>query len=645
MSALAGVVFFGDEAAPIGMIEKMTAAMRHRGPDGIRHRQLGGAAFGFCMLHTTPESEQECQPLLLDEGRGMLVFAGRVDNRARLRKDLQAMSVTLRDDSDAELVLRAWECWGEECPNRLVGDFVFFVWCSRKRQIFAARDVAGVRHCYYSAGNGWFAFSSELRPMFATGLIERKLNKDFFFDYIGDQFDRIDGSISWFEGINRLPHAHAMRVSAEGMKIWRYWEVEKMSPQRLGSIEEYREGFAHVLTEAIECRLRSNGPVGVMLSGGIDSSAITGLICKKLQHRLSQPLQSYSLVRADRKNCLDWPHIQAMLADNPGIDATVIDSDLSSAHCLQLIEQISHLDAPQSLAEALPHIILAEAAQRRGCRVLIDGFAADMLFMLPDTSLDYAFKYGRWASVPAIMRSAFTHRIAGIGGNLLRVAAREFLPSFIANPARRYNQRRTHHKNLASTLLNHALLRKSLALDYVDRRTTLREHLDAPLLAARPHSPELQSLIRSVLAYGYEINETLFGQHSVELRGPFSDRRVLEFAFGMPLEAKFSLGWTKRFLRESVAGNVPDSVRYRTVIAGHPGWKFCQSLIQHWMEAAPQSWFSPRNDGYLQEWLDREALERMFDDAGNPGGYESALRVLKLAVLCRWLHTFENRRR
>lgn len=637
MSAIAGIMFFDDRPLPTELIKRMTSDMAQRGPDGIHHWQQGGAAFGHCMLCTTTESLHEHQPLMLEDGSAVLVFSGRIDNRQQLRRDLLAHDLPLRDNTDAELVLRAWQCWGDDSPDHLLGDFVYFVWCSRSRRLFGARDVAGVRHCYYAAGKGWFAFSSEMQPLFSTGLLQRRLNKDFLYDYLGDQFDRIDGSNSWFDGVQRLPLAHCIVVTPDSCRSWRYWKVEHQPQQNFSSMQQCREGFVEVLTQAIDCRLRSNGPVGVMLSGGMDSSSITGVISKRLQHRLQQPLHSYSLVGADREHCLDWQHIQTMLADNPHLSPTIIDSNLTFAQCHRLVEQIAQLDNPHAMMEALAHLPIAEAAQARGCRVLLDGFASDMLFQSPEASLELAFRYRKWTSVPAIVAGWHRHRVSGLSGNLLRLAVRELLPSALAEHARRYNRQRRHRLELENSIAN-SLLRRPHALAYLNDRQALRRQLDEPLLAARPLAPELPAFLRPMLGYAYEVNEPLFARHHVELRGPFCDRRVLEFAFAMPLEAKLSSGWTKAFLRECMEGFFPDSVRYRRQVFGHPGADFMQTLIRHCARHEQQYWLSPAKDDRLRELLDTEAVDELFAAAVTADDYETAAKWMKLAVLNRWLY-------
>lgn len=640
MSAIAGIVFFNEAPLPHGLIERMTAAMAVRGPDGIQHWQSTSTAFGHCRFCTTPESLHEQQPLLLEDGSAVLVFAGRIDNRGELRRDLLAHGLPLRDDTDAELVLRSWQCWGEDSPNRLLGDFVYFIWCSKTRRLFGARDVAGTRNCYYAAGNGWFAFASEMQALLATGLLAARVNKEFIYDYLGDEFDRIDANASWFEGIQRLPLAHCINATAAGHNSRRYWQVESQPQRTFASMDECREAFLEVLTQAVECRLRSNGPVGVMLSGGMDSSAITALACKRLQHRLQQPLHSYSLVRAQPQQCVDSPYIQAMLADNP-LQATIIDSNLSAEQFQRYLVMIASMESPHGITDAMPHLPIAEAAQARGCRVLLDGFAADLLFRSPESSLELAFKHHKWSSLPAILSSWRQHRIDGAGNRLLRLAARELLPTALTGPYRRYNQQRRQRLDLEASIGN-SLLRRQDAIGHINSRQALRQQLDLPISAARPLAPALPALLRPMLGYAYEVNEPLFARHHVELRGPFSDRRVLEFAFSMPLEAGFALGFYKSFLRECMTGYIPDSVLRRSQIIGHPGGWFFEGLMNYSKTEAQEFWNLPAKDDVLKRLLDAKAVDRLFTAVSTTAEFEAAGKWMKLAVLSRWLHTFDR---
>jgi asparagine synthase (glutamine-hydrolysing) len=167
MSGITGLYNLDGRPADDLLLRRMAAAIEHRGPDGIRYWVNGPVGLGHLMLQSTPESAHEKQPLANGDATLCLTLDGRVDNRSELRHGLESRGFSPRDDSDAELVLRAYECWGEGCPNRLLGDFAFAIWDAGKRQLFCARDHVGVSPFYYHRSASLFAFGSEIRSLLA----------------------------------------------------------------------------------------------------------------------------------------------------------------------------------------------------------------------------------------------------------------------------------------------------------------------------------------------------------------------------------------------------------------------------------------------------------------------------------------------
>ena len=304
----------------------MTAAMVRRGPDGLDHWRKGNVALGQCMLCTTPESLEETQPLTNEEESLVLVLDGRVDNWQELRRELLGKGAELRSRADAELVLRAYEVWGEACPSKIIGEYVFCIWDARKQRLFAARDAAGTRHFYYHQGKGWFGFASEIKGLLALSRVERRLNESRLLDYLVVEFDRDDEVGTFYQGILRMPAGHAMSVTAEGTRVWRWWNPGELTEQRFASLEECTEAFIDQLRVAVKCRLRSVKPVGAMLSGGMDSSAIVGLISKEFRDELREPLRTFSLIREDRENCPDWRSVEQILNADPWLQPTIVTS-------------------------------------------------------------------------------------------------------------------------------------------------------------------------------------------------------------------------------------------------------------------------------------------------------------------------------
>ncbi len=184
------------------------------------------------------------------------------------------------DVTDAELILRAYKRWGERSPEHLLGDFAFAIRDAHRDVLFCARDHFGVKPFYYHHAPGrLFCFASEIKGLLALAEVPRRLNETRVADYLVPLLE--DKVITFYEEIVRLPPAHRMTVSRDGVRIEEYWALDPTREIRMKSGEEYAEAFREIFTEAVHCRLRSAFPVGSMLSGGLDSSSIV-CVARKL---------------------------------------------------------------------------------------------------------------------------------------------------------------------------------------------------------------------------------------------------------------------------------------------------------------------------------------------------------------------------
>jgi asparagine synthase (glutamine-hydrolysing) len=639
MSGIAGIVHFDGAPVAPDLIEKMTSAMAQRGPDGIDHRLHGSVALGQCMLRTTPESLEEHQPLCNEDGRLVLVMDGRVDNYEELRRELLARGARLRDRSDAELVLTAYEVWGEDCPDRIIGEFVFFIWDARQQRLFGARDAAGTRHFYYHAGDGWFAFASEIKGLLALGRIEPKLNESRLLDYLVDEFDRDDEIGSFYQGIDRIPAGHAISVTDQGVKTWRYWNPGKLPALEFASQEECEEAFLEQLRVAVKCRLRSIGPVGAMLSGGMDSSSIVGLISKEFRADLAQPLKTFSLIREDRENCPDWRAIREMLKDD-WLDPVVITSALSSDLCRTYFDNIKNLNEPFALSQGFTDSLVFDAARQNGCRVVLDGMAGDLLFYSFDRSLDCILREKRFAHIPALFAACRRH---GIDNGLWRAFAWKSLRLVTPEKVRVVYRKLRDRKRLsgaklwgaAGDILN--LLHRETARQFLATRYAQRQQAAANLKPGNDQRSHARNFTSGLLSFAHEVNGQIALSMGVEPRSPFSDRRVIEFAIRMPLAAKLCVPWYKHMLRNCMAGILPEEVRWRPDIGNHPGWKFFERLSTEMAQNAPEIWNRPIVDGTLGRWIDASMLTRSSGEYLRGGGQTVGGSVFGLAILAKWL--------
>ncbi len=630
MSAIAGIVHFDGAPLEPGLIARMTASMAQRGPDGIEHWQRSHVALGQCMFRTTPESLAEHQPHTNEDESLVLVMDGRVDNRDELRHNLLAQGAILRDRTDAELVLRAYETWGEESPDRIIGEFVFFIWDSRQQRLFGARDAAGTRHFYYCAGKGWFGFASEIKGLLATGLIEARLNESRVFDYLVSEYDRDDQVGTFYQGINRMPAGHAMAVTPHGIRTWRYWEPCNLPPMNFKSLNECAEAFREQFRIAVKCRLRSIGPVGAMLSGGLDSSSIVGLIGKEFRGDLQQPLKTFSLIREDRESCKDWQHIKEMLKEG-WIEPTIIDSSIAGDIFRACLDSIQNSDEPFALSHGLTYSLIYEAASQNGCRVVLDGMAGDLLFYSLDRSLDIILRRKMLTQLPEIYAAYGRH---GMENRLPTFIWRSLAAIAPERLRAAYRQLRERNAKPADDL---ALLRCEMAIRLLAEKRARRSEAANREKQGSDQRAHARNFTSGLLSFAHEVYGQIAFAKGVEPRSPLSDRRMLEFAIRMPLEAKLAAPWYKNFLRASMADTLPAALTWRKDVGNHPGWKFYERLVSGIAQDAPEVWKVSLVEKALGHWVDHERLRLQWRNYEQSADYEKGYDLFVLAMLAQWL--------
>ncbi len=245
MSGIAGVVRFDGASVAPGLIERMTAAMAHRGPDGIRHWTKGSVALGQCMLCTTPESLDERQPLANEDESLVLVVDGRVDNWEDLRRDLLERDAVLRDRTDAELVLRAYETWGRDCLARIDGDFALVIWDAKRSEAFCARDRFGQKPFHYHWDGRTLAFASDVHAILSLPWVPQRLNEGMVAEFLANEWLSLDET--FWQGVLRLPQAHRMTVDTRGPCLERYWAPDLHATLPCRSEGEYAEHYRALL--------------------------------------------------------------------------------------------------------------------------------------------------------------------------------------------------------------------------------------------------------------------------------------------------------------------------------------------------------------------------------------------------------------
>ena len=281
MSGIFGLTRF--DGAPIACEEfdVMRASMAHWGPDGVRGWREGATGLGQCLFFDTPEAVHETLPSFSSECRVAFTAEARLDNRDELFDALGVERSERQTIADGELMRRAYLRWGTDCPARLLGDWSLAAWHPLERKLFLARDHHGNTSLHYFSERHRFAFASDRQALLALQGVSRQLNELFLAQVLA-AWPAYRGAGTAYRDIYRLPPAHAMLVTADDRRVWRYWHLENAPDVRLATTGEYAEGLREHLRQAVKVRLRSAKPVAVTLSAGLDSGSVAVLAAHEL---------------------------------------------------------------------------------------------------------------------------------------------------------------------------------------------------------------------------------------------------------------------------------------------------------------------------------------------------------------------------
>jgi asparagine synthase (glutamine-hydrolysing) len=545
MSGIAGIVHLDGSPIDAGVLQRMTDAAAHRGPDGAGTWADGPAGLGHRMFRTTPEALQERQPLCDESGQVCLVLDGRVDNREDLAKALEAKGVTLRDCTDAELVLKCYLQWGEDAPRRILGDFAFAIWDGRQRALFCARDVFGIRPFNYYCGGNFVLIASELHQLFHDPRVKRVPNEGMVAEYLSGQITHCEETL--WEGILRLPAAHYMWVRPGGIEKRRYWDFDLSKEIRYKTDEEYASQFFHLFREAVRCRLRSCGPIGSYLSGGLDSSSVSVIANELLREQgRTEPLDTFSLVFPGM-SCDESEYIQA----------TVEHAGLRSHRFPPVPPSMEYYDEQARRYQDFPGwpnggammaLPLQEGLRQAGTVVMLTGWGGNECVEGSSTRFEELAREGHLLE---LLRTAKAE--AALWGTpwwrlVLDYGVRPNIPCAVKRVLRPLRPRRQRFGWLPAEF---------------QRRTALLSRVRAS--STPPGANRFQQAMYSYFysgrsAHFHECWDRDAAFLGIDHRHPFFDRRLAEFAFALPERQRSHRGLVKVVLRNALQGRLPEPV-------------------------------------------------------------------------------------
>jgi asparagine synthase (glutamine-hydrolysing) len=533
---------------------RMRDILAHRGPDGAGLWADDHAVLAHRRLSIVDLAGGH-QPLANEDERIWVTYNGEIYNHGDVRGVLEAAGHRYRTRSDTETIVHAYEQWGDDCVHRFRGMFAFALWDAPKRRLLLARDRLGVKPLYWARAGDRLLFASEIKSLLASGLIEPRCNAACVPEVLATRFT--SGTATLFSGIHKLLPGHRLIFEGGAVRIEQYWDVPHDGPDPdLESLDDATlvDRFREMLRESVRLRLMADVPLGMFLSGGIDSSAVAAFMAREID----RPLQTFSVGFAER-DCSELSYAREV-ARTIGADAHEIVIDATDFF-RALPRLLWHEDEPIAHPSSVPlHFVSALARQH--VKVVLTGEGSDELLA------GYG-KYWRclanWRAggayarlVPGAVRSAIASgvvphlpgRIGGLARRSFLAVPRQpaamFLDTFAGMPFHQQQE-----------LLQPSLLAGAgpygPSLDYFERvngRSTLLDRL----------------LYMDVKTYLVELlmkQDQMSMSTSIESRVPFLDHVLVEFVARLPARLKLRRLTTKRILREAVQALLPRDVLTR----------------------------------------------------------------------------------
>ncbi len=609
MCGIAGIAGTGAQAV---LVESMVKAMHHRGPDdsGVWSSPSGRTVLGNCRLAIIDLSPAGHMPMSDPSGRCCITYNGELYNFKKLRRQLADGGYPFRSNSDTEVVLAAYLRWGRDCLERLTGMFAFAICDERDSEVpvvLLARDRLGIKPLYWSAVPGGILFASEIKALLASDLVARVADRRAIWDYLS--LGSIPGPATILEGVSSLPPGHTLTLEDGRRDLRRHWDLPAPGSTRSISLDRAAGELREMLEQVIAEHMIADVPVGAFLSGGLDSTAIVALAAR----HATGPLKTFTVRFGDGPAAADEAHHSSIMATHIGADHTevfVSGQDVAS----DLGHVISSMDQPSS--DGVNSWFVSRAT-RRAVTVALSGLGSDEIF----------------AGYPHFGRFLQAGRIAPRGNRLLLKAAgllQGRVPARISSGLRFVG---------SSPAARHLQVREVFAAE--DKATLFGGVEDRPtelgLEEVMQEDPDVMGAVSRVEMRGYLVNtllrdaDAMSMAHSLEVRVPFVDHRVVELALSLPGRLKLDSTGGKAVLKRAVADLLPYEILHRP--------KSYFSMPLHQWAAGP---LLPR----IRELLRSETIGGLFD-AGALGQIERAAaageetEAWAVAILAGWLEAHE----
>ncbi|MBV9925934.1 MAG: asparagine synthase (glutamine-hydrolyzing) [Acidobacteria bacterium] len=558
MCGINGIVFSAASGrrADRGVVERMRDVLTHRGPDASGIFVEGQVGLGHRRLSIVDVAAGH-QPMTNEDGSLRIVYNGEIYNHADYREGLEARGHRYRTHCDTETILHLYEEDGARSVEKLRGMFAYAIWDRNRSELFVARDRLGVKPLYYvHADDGSFYFASEIKALLAAGAVAPEVNYAALPDYLANRAP--SGEETLFRGVRRLPPGHTLLWRDGRVRVEKYWDIsyaEQEGGESARSDEDYVEEWYETFRTAVRLRLMADVPLGMFLSGGIDSSAIAAV----MSDMVAEPIKTFSVAFAEREaNELEYARMVAGRFGTDHHEILVSPEEFFGA----LPHLVWHEDEPVAHSASIPLNFVSRLAARH-VKVVLTGEGSDETlagyyrYHKTVYNLRLGQLYERAAPAPLRRAVAAASRLApaSLGRKLARTFVR--LPADIEHLY--FDNFGVFRRDAQLRLLTPEARERAGALDpYAGVRGYLRAS-DADSLLDQLLYVDTKTYLHELLMK----QDQMSMEASIESRVPFLDHKLVELAARMPTRMKLRGLTTKYVLRRAMRGLLPEPILTR----------------------------------------------------------------------------------
>lgn len=568
------------------LAKKCLDTIAHRGPDSDGIWQENGVTLGHRRLAILDLSEKGRQPMSYAEGRYMLVFNGEIFNFIEVRDELEKLGYRFASDADSEVILAAYDKWGSECVSRFNGMWSFLIYDREKKLTFMSRDRYGVKPLYYSVldeNDNGYAFASEMKAIMPL-ISNPHANEEIVTDA---------KRIVYYESteecvikeIKRFPAGCNGILDENGLKITRYYNTLDHIVDVPESYEEQVEMMRELFLDACRIRMRSDVTIGTALSGGLDSSATIcamSHLSKTSSDRMNNDWQ-HAYVATFPGTTMDESMYARQVTDYLGIGSTFVE--INPLKAIDRLDDFVYKFEDVYLTSPIPMMLLYGALRENGTIVTIDGHGADELFGGYTFDFIHALDDAKTKEEKDMILSAYI----------------DSFPHDDSNISMNASKKKVYFNYLKRCLKDK--IRKSSGASYMNVRAagdSRYKELDSlnRILYASSHETILPTLLRNYDRYSMA--------NSVEIRMPFMDYRIVEFAMSIGFRSKLHGGYSKSIVRDAMAPYMPESIAYRKTKIGF------NTPIVEWMQGPLKEYFTDKissADFANSTYIDKEKVK------------------------------------